>query len=191
MTGEPRPSNAGPMGPAALLCGALVVASAAAQAARIPAQLVSKPLPGLRADVATLMMQGASGGGVDLAVAAEALIENGERRLEVVVEVAGEEAKIRVKVEDDVIVFPADSKGRIIAAQGIVEAIEMSREDYVEWLRHLADGQLRRSSRAPGEGRRQGERRHPEDRRPLSGGVLTARHSGGSGGRVRAQGIRY
>ena len=55
------------------------------------------------------------------------------------VEVAGEEGSLRVKVEDDVIVFPADSKGRIIAAQGVVEAVEMSRDDYLDWLAHLAE----------------------------------------------------
>ncbi|MDH3404469.1 MAG: DUF4920 domain-containing protein [Acidobacteriota bacterium] len=54
------------------------------------------------------------------------------------VEVGGEGGSLRVKVEDDVIVFPADAKGRIIAAQGTVEAVEMSREEYVDWLAHLA-----------------------------------------------------
>ncbi len=55
------------------------------------------------------------------------------------VEIGSEEESLRVKVEDDVIVFPADSKGRIIAAQGTVEAVEMTREKYVEWLAHLAE----------------------------------------------------
>jgi hypothetical protein len=54
------------------------------------------------------------------------------------VEVGGEGESLRVKVEDDVIVFPADSRGRIIAAQGVVEAVEMTREAYLEWLAHLA-----------------------------------------------------
>lgn len=55
------------------------------------------------------------------------------------VEVGDENEGIRVKVEDDVIVFPADSKGKIIAAQGMVEAVEMTREEYVDWLAHLAE----------------------------------------------------
>ena len=55
------------------------------------------------------------------------------------VELGEEDASLRVKVEDDVIVFPADSKGKILAAQGVVEAIEMSREEYVGWLAHLAE----------------------------------------------------
>jgi len=55
------------------------------------------------------------------------------------VEVGGEDQSIRVKVDDDVIVFPADSKGKIIAAQGRVEAVEMTRKEYVDWLAHLAE----------------------------------------------------
>lgn len=46
---------------------------------------------------------------------------------------------IRVKVDDDVIVFPASAKGRIAAAQGRVEAVEMTREGYIDWLAHLAE----------------------------------------------------
>lgn len=55
------------------------------------------------------------------------------------IEVGGEDQKIRVKVDDGVIVFPADARGRIAAAQGTVEALELSREDYVRWLAHLAE----------------------------------------------------
>lgn len=54
------------------------------------------------------------------------------------IELGDQNNRIQVKVEDDVIVFPADAKGRIAAAQGEVEAIEMSREQYVAWLSHLA-----------------------------------------------------
>ncbi len=50
---------------------------------------------------------------------------------------AGE--SIRIKVEDGVIVFPAAAKGRVAAAQGVVEAIEMTREKYVDWLAHMAE----------------------------------------------------
>ena len=50
---------------------------------------------------------------------------------------AGE--SIRIKVEDDVIVFPAAAKGRTATAQGEVEAVEMSRESYLAWLAHLAE----------------------------------------------------
>lgn len=55
------------------------------------------------------------------------------------VEVGGEDASLRIKVEDDVIVFPADAKGKILAAQGTVEAVDMTRDDYVAWLVHLAE----------------------------------------------------
>ncbi len=50
---------------------------------------------------------------------------------------AGE--SIQIKVEDDVIVFPAAAKGRTAAAQGVVEALEMTREKYVAWLAHAAE----------------------------------------------------
>ena len=46
---------------------------------------------------------------------------------------------IQIKVDDGVIVFPTDAKGRIAAAQGEVEAIEMTREKYVGWLAHAAE----------------------------------------------------
>lgn len=46
---------------------------------------------------------------------------------------------LRVKVDDGVIVFPADAKGRLAVAEGTVEAIPMSRERYVAWLEHLAE----------------------------------------------------
>ncbi len=55
------------------------------------------------------------------------------------IEMGEEGESIRIKVEDDVIVFPAAAKGKIAAAQGEVEAIEMSREKYVDWLAHLAE----------------------------------------------------
>jgi hypothetical protein len=46
---------------------------------------------------------------------------------------------LRIKVEDGVIVFPADAAGRAAVAEGVVEAVPMSREQYVGWLRHLAE----------------------------------------------------
>ena len=51
----------------------------------------------------------------------------------------GGKASLRVKVDDGVIVFPVDSKGKSAVAEGIVEAIPMSRESYVAWLEHLAE----------------------------------------------------
>ncbi len=55
------------------------------------------------------------------------------------IEVGEEGEHIRVKVDDGVIVFPAATEGRIAAAQGEVEAIEMTRERYLGWLAHLAE----------------------------------------------------
>ncbi len=57
------------------------------------------------------------------------------------IEVGGEgkDESIRIKVEDGVIVFPATAQGKIAAAEGEVEAIEMTREKYVGWLAHLAE----------------------------------------------------
>lgn len=55
------------------------------------------------------------------------------------IQVGDEAASLQVKVEDDVIVFPADARGRLAAAQGVVEAVEMSRESYLAWLAHRAE----------------------------------------------------
>ena len=46
---------------------------------------------------------------------------------------------LKVKVDDGVIVFPADAKGQLAVAEGTVEAIPMTRERYVAWLEHLAE----------------------------------------------------
>ena len=48
-------------------------------------------------------------------------------------------ARLRVKVDDGVIVFPVDAKGKTAVAEGTLEAINMSREQYVGWLQHLAE----------------------------------------------------
>ena len=37
------------------------------------------------------------------------------------------------------IVFPRDSKGQVAAAEGVLEAREMSREQWIGWLAHLAE----------------------------------------------------
>ncbi len=51
------------------------------------------------------------------------------------------EHHLRIKVEDDVIVFPAEAEGRLALAQGTVEVKELSREEYTGWQRHLAEEQ--------------------------------------------------
>lgn len=47
--------------------------------------------------------------------------------------------KLKVKVDDGVIVFPMTAKGKLAVAEGTLEAIPMTREKYVEWLQHLAE----------------------------------------------------
>jgi len=46
---------------------------------------------------------------------------------------------VRVKVDDGVIVFPITAKGKSAVAEGVVEAIPMTRETYIGWLQHLAE----------------------------------------------------
>ncbi len=50
-------------------------------------------------------------------------------------------SRLRVKVDDGVIVFPVDAKGKSAVAEGVVEAIPMDRDSYVGWLQHLAEEQ--------------------------------------------------
>lgn len=50
---------------------------------------------------------------------------------------------LRVKVDDDVIVFPRDAEGRWAVAEGTVAVQDLTREQYTGWLRHLADEQGR------------------------------------------------
>ena len=45
---------------------------------------------------------------------------------------------IRLKVQDDVIVFPAEAKGREIVAEGTLRRIDLSPRQAVAWLRHAA-----------------------------------------------------
>ena len=46
---------------------------------------------------------------------------------------------IRFKVQDDVIVFPAEARGRQVVAEGILRKHEMSKQQAIDWLRHLAE----------------------------------------------------
>lgn len=51
----------------------------------------------------------------------------------------GGKEKLKVKVDDGVIVFPMTAVGKLAVAEGTLEAIPMTREKYVEWLKHLAE----------------------------------------------------
>lgn len=55
------------------------------------------------------------------------------------IEIGEAEQNIQIKVDDGVIVFPTSARGKIAAAQGVVEAIEMTREKYIGWLAHVAE----------------------------------------------------
>jgi hypothetical protein len=56
-------------------------------------------------------------------------------------ELAGEDGKesLKVKVDDGVMVFPVTSKGKLAVAEGTIEAIPMTKEQYIGWLEHLAE----------------------------------------------------
>lgn len=49
------------------------------------------------------------------------------------------DATLRVKVDDGVIVFPQESMGRQAVAEGEVEILDMDRDKYEAWLRHVAE----------------------------------------------------
>ena len=53
--------------------------------------------------------------------------------------VSPENVALRVKVEDGVIVFPQDAVGRRCRAEGEVEILELTRDEYVGWLEHQAE----------------------------------------------------
>jgi len=48
------------------------------------------------------------------------------------------DATLRVKVDDGVIVFPPDSVGRHAVAEGEVEILDMERDRYEDWMKHVA-----------------------------------------------------
>lgn len=48
-------------------------------------------------------------------------------------------SSLKVKVDDGVIVFPVTAKGKLAVAEGVLEAIPMTRESYVGWMEHLAE----------------------------------------------------
>lgn len=51
----------------------------------------------------------------------------------------GSNNRLRVKVDDGVLVFPVTAKGKLAVAEGKLEAIPMTRDQYVGWLEHLAE----------------------------------------------------
>lgn len=53
--------------------------------------------------------------------------------------VSPQNSRMQVKVDDGVIVFPLEAVGRQAAAEGKVEILDLSREQYEAWLRHAAE----------------------------------------------------
>jgi hypothetical protein len=51
--------------------------------------------------------------------------------------------KIQIKVEDGVIVFPTSAVGKESIAEGRVEVRSLSKEQYTQWLKHVAEEQGR------------------------------------------------
>ena len=47
--------------------------------------------------------------------------------------------RIRLKVQDDVIIFPVEAIGSEIIAEGILRRYELTLEESVRWLAHLAE----------------------------------------------------
>lgn len=56
-------------------------------------------------------------------------------------ELAGDEAfqKIKIKVEDGEIIFPVTAKGKTAQAEGVVESIELSKEQALKYFEHQAE----------------------------------------------------
>ncbi len=47
--------------------------------------------------------------------------------------------KIQVKVTDGEIVFPMSASGRMAVVEGVVEELKLSKEQMIEYMRHLAE----------------------------------------------------
>lgn len=52
---------------------------------------------------------------------------------------SADDATIRVKVDDGVIVFPEDAVGKQAVAEGAVEILDMDKDRYEAWIRHVAE----------------------------------------------------
>ncbi len=60
-------------------------------------------------------------------------------------DVASDQAyqKIRIKVDDGVIVFPMSARGKVALVQGRVEAVRRTPEEALAWAKHVAEEQGR------------------------------------------------
>ena len=78
---------------------------------------------------------------VDKAIRVEGLVDDVCPKKGCWVEILDAQSKetLRVKVQDDVIVFPVEAKGSKIVAEGILRKHELTREQAVNRMRHLAE----------------------------------------------------
>jgi len=56
----------------------------------------------------------------------------------------GQGARVRIKVEDGVIVFPKDSVGKTAVAEGVFSKLVMTREEAIEQAQHEAEANNRK-----------------------------------------------
>ena len=56
----------------------------------------------------------------------------------------GSGARVRIKVEDGVIVFPKDSVGKLAVAEGVFAKLVMTREEAIEQAQHEAEANNRK-----------------------------------------------
>ena len=57
------------------------------------------------------------------------------------IEIKGSDSNqiIRVKVQDDIIIFPQDSKGKKVIVNGVFKKIEFTEDQAIKWKIHLAE----------------------------------------------------
>ncbi len=108
----------------------------------VSGRLTSRPLPGLRADVATMMMQGATSGGIDFVMAHDLTGLENPFTLELTIEVAGESLLVDEgdvsRVEVELYVYAVNAAGSVLAH--LARRVDIELDD---WGERLASGGLR------------------------------------------------
>lgn len=137
-------------GAGVVVCWTLILAlsaasvGAASSAGAFSERLTSRPLPGLRADVATLIVQGATGGGLDLAVAADLGAGGSARRLDLTVELSGESLlnglpeSVSSRLAVEFYAYVIDERSSVVAHLARELAVPLD-----EWGERLSSGGLR------------------------------------------------
>jgi hypothetical protein len=55
------------------------------------------------------------------------------------IDISDEDRTVQFKVEDGVIVFPTDIKGKSVLAEGVFARIELTKEKALAWAKHVAE----------------------------------------------------